>query len=560
MIDFGDFPRFAAAFWTLYDKSGARVPFRLNNAQRLVLAAIQQQRAAGRPVRLRILKFRQAGQSTLANAYTLHRTIINTGWTSISLADKTDLPAQWLRRCRSWLEQLPLRPSTGATNANELWFDRLGSRYYIGSAEGTTPGMGATIQAVHCSEVASWRDPDSVLADLLPAVPPGPDTIVLQESTGRAVGDWWYQRYHEAKRGESGYQAVFLPWHIQDEYRDSDTSDLIDLSVEEQALLRAGLDRHQLAWRRRILRDDFHGDEAAFRNQFPLDDVEAFLAGGANVYTAAQVARARGCIREPIWTGEIIPQADPRQYELIQSKAGRLWVYEQPRPGEHYAIGGDCQWGGRVESDFDAAYVERISDSKVVARWHGKLQLGEWAKTLASIGYRYNTGRLGPERNSLAAQGVILVLLGMTGNGWSYPNLFVRDRMAAFGVARPEDYGWLTTEQTKSTLVTLGMTLLSGGGLDCPDAALCDELAAYVRNEKNQFGAPEGQHDDLLMARLITAEVARQYRAELACDPNVGRGWPDLQAMDPANRRVAEHILESDRRDAEAAWGEQGTW
>ena len=226
-----NFRAYVLTWWKLYDKWGRHIDFNLTPAQKLIYSVAKCQQDNGKPIRVRILKYRQATVSTFCTAYMQHRAMTHSGHTALTIADKADLPAQWLRRCHRWYEQTPveMRPHAGATNANELYFDCMQSRYYIGSAEGKTPGMGATIQSIHCSEIDSWINPDEVLSDLLPALPPGPDTCVFQESTGRAVAGWWYQRYYEARDDpKNEYESIFLPWFIQPEYQDEDGVDRLD--------------------------------------------------------------------------------------------------------------------------------------------------------------------------------------------------------------------------------------------------------------------------------------------------------------------------------------------
>lgn len=57
------FSRFAANAWRIYSKEGPLVPYVLNPAQRMVDAVALRQQRAKRPVRIRVLKFRQAGIS-----------------------------------------------------------------------------------------------------------------------------------------------------------------------------------------------------------------------------------------------------------------------------------------------------------------------------------------------------------------------------------------------------------------------------------------------------------------------------------------------------------------
>lgn len=512
-----EFDAFARAYAQIMDKNGHPVKWAPNESQRRIQAAIAEQEDAGQPIRLRVLKYRQAGVSLWSTLWCLTRTIGNTGHGCISVADKQSLVEKWVERCRWWLKsfrQLPIRLDVGAENANEIFCRNLQSRYYIGSAEGKTPGMGDTLATIHCSELAFWNDPEKIWRQISPGLPPGPHTAVIQESVGLCAGDWWFERYHEAKAGDSGYKALFLPWYIQPEYQ-LDADDILAYTPKERGLLALGLTDRQLAWRRWQIATEFHHDEVAFANAYPANEDEAFLAAGRNVFTPDEVAKAKETVREPIWRGEIIPKRNPAEFELIGSDGGRLLIWEHPQAGKHYAIGADCQWGPRSESDFDAFFVECIETGKVVARFHGKAEMGEYAKTLAACGHYYNQAVLAPERNSAAARGVILPLLGLAGNDWSYPALYVRERHGRFGTPTPEDYGWLTDEHTKPEMVMYCHQMLGDGRMDWADSGAVSEMSAYIVDAKSKMTAPPGLHDDLLMSRMITAKVAAQARALL---------------------------------------------
>lgn len=514
-----EFPN-VAKLWTVSPKVGAPVSFRLNAAQKRLHMAIQELELAGKPVRVRVLKYRQAGVSVFCTARMLHWAMWNPGFVALSLADKAELPAQWIRRGKVWYEQTPFAPHVAASNAYEFWFDKIQSRYFVGSAEGQTPGMGETIRAIHCSEIASWRNPDAILSDLLPAVPPGRGTYVIQESTGRSRGDWWYQRYYAAKTKDDDYTAIFLPWFIQEEYR-ADPSEMIALNEREKALEKLGCDKAQLAWRRWQIRNEFAGDEAAFANQYPSTEDEAFLAGGRSVFNAEHVQAALKTVKPPVWRGDLIVSGRPTTYELVGTEGGRLSIWERPERGKHYAIGADVQFGSRGgggtdKQDFDAAYVECIETGQLCARIKCRADMRAWATTIAALGYHYNDAALAPERNGRGAEGVIAVLLGSAGNGWSYRNLWVRDKLKAWGVRTPADYGWYTDQHTWPELTSMAMSkLLSHGGMDwsCGDA--CSELAALIWDDQDRINAPEGQHDDCVKARLIAMRVAQAERPAL---------------------------------------------
>ena len=140
------------------------VPFDLNPPQQIIWAAMKAQIDAGKPIRIRILKARQQGVSLFSQNFCLHWTITKRSHQCLSIANRLDLPQQWIRQLKRLLRQLKAcsdAPTASASNKAELYFEELdGSRYMIGSALGETPGMGDTLNGVHCSEIASWANPE----------------------------------------------------------------------------------------------------------------------------------------------------------------------------------------------------------------------------------------------------------------------------------------------------------------------------------------------------------------------------------------------------------------
>ena len=62
-------------------------------------------------------------------------------------------------------------PTTKLANRNELSFPKTNSYFYIGTAGARKFGRGDTITHLHCSEIAFWQDPKSLVSGLYQAVP-----------------------------------------------------------------------------------------------------------------------------------------------------------------------------------------------------------------------------------------------------------------------------------------------------------------------------------------------------------------------------------------------------
>lgn len=550
-----DFPRVVAAHWTVYPKEGKQaVPFVLTASQRAVDGEIQRELQESGRVRLAVLKYRQARCSTYCCARMQHGVQTVPGITALSIADKLDLPAQWIRRARGWLNQTPeaWRPKAANTNAIELYFADWGSRYMIGSAEGKTPGVGLTIQRFHGSEPAYWLHPDDIERQTFQAIPLVKDSWVILEGTGESAGDWWSSFWWRAKNGESDYRAVFLSWLMDEGYHLPVDGEILGYSAAEQDLKKLGATDEQIAWRRWKIRNELSGDEAAFANQYPSTPEEAFLSGGTNVFNADQVRQAKGTVRPCAWRGAIYAEpGQPAAYRLVRDDSGYLLIWEEPKDDLHYAIGADTQWGTKDTADYDAAYVECLETRKVVARFKARLDTYLWASTLASLGHWYNRAVLAPEINGKGGQQVKLVLMGRAGNQWSYPNLYIRNRLRSFGIPKVEDYGWLTDEHSKADLVIHVKTSLEH--IDFADADCVSEMAAYIKTDDLKFTAPEGQHDDLLMARMITSRVAQEARTRLGT-PDEQEPFDPARAMRTPEQRMAEMIDPEGPAEAESGY------
>ena len=68
---------------------------------------------------------------------------------------------------------------------------------------------------------------------LMQAVPDHDSEVVI-ESTANGVGNLFHRMWKDAVAGDSDYDAIFLPWWIDEEYR-------VELSDEERGELVASL-------------------------------------------------------------------------------------------------------------------------------------------------------------------------------------------------------------------------------------------------------------------------------------------------------------------------------
>jgi hypothetical protein len=304
-----DLTRFAAAL-TIRPKRGALAPLILNRAQQFIDRRLDaQQRETGR-VRALILKGRQQGCSTYVAARFYHRVIHAKGVRVFILTHEEaatqnlfEIVERFHAHCHP-----RLKPSTGAANAKELYFDALESGYKVGTAGTKGVGRSATIQLFHGSEVAFWPHAETHAAGALQAVPDVAGTEVILESTANGMGNLFHETWRGAEAGENDYIAIFVPWYWQDEYRKTPPRDFVPSEEERTYAGLHGLDHAQLAWRRAKIAQ--LKDPALFRQEYPATAAEAFeMSGHDSFIPPALVAAARKATCEP--SGPLVIGFDP---------------------------------------------------------------------------------------------------------------------------------------------------------------------------------------------------------------------------------------------------------
>jgi len=231
-----NFPYFASACLNIRAKSGQEERFKLNKAQMYIHQKIEEQKSEIGRVRVLILKGRQQGCSTYAEARLYHKVSQSKGKRAFILTHEHEATSNLFDMVRRYHEGNPFRPSVSSSNAKELVFDKLDSGYKVGTAGNKAVGRSQTLQYFHGSEVGFWPNGEEHLAGILQAVPLEDDTEVILESTANGVGGVFYDMVQTAQRGEGQYRLIFVPWFWQPEYQMMAPSSLELTSDEIQDL------------------------------------------------------------------------------------------------------------------------------------------------------------------------------------------------------------------------------------------------------------------------------------------------------------------------------------
>ena len=282
-----DFPAYAETCLRIRTKAGKVEALKLNRAQRHVHERLEEQKARTGKVRALLLKARQQGFSTYIGGRFYWRASLHRGVTVFILTHEQDATDNLFAMVGRYHEHTPCKPATGASSAKELVFDRLDSGYSVGTAGAKAVGRSKTVQLFHGSEVAFWPNASTHFAGVVQAIPDLPGTEIILESTANGMGGEFHERWQQAEAGIGDYQAIFIPWFWQDEYR-RETSPDFELDEEEQDYQSAyGLDLGQMAWRRNKIAE--LKDPLLFKQEYPATAAEAFQTTGHDSYIPASL-------------------------------------------------------------------------------------------------------------------------------------------------------------------------------------------------------------------------------------------------------------------------------
>jgi len=294
-----DFEFYARNCLFIRTKSGGVEPFILNDAQQYINKRLEEQRARTGKVRAIVLKGRQQGCSTYVEGRFYWRTTHRKGFRTFILTHEADATANLFTMVDRYHQNCPLfvRPQVAASNAKELVFSQLDSDYKLGTAGNKAVGRSQTVQNFHGSEVAFWPNADEHVKGIIQAVPDGPDTEIILESTANGMGNFFHQQWKKAESGESEYIAVFVPWFWQTEYAKEIPPDFVMNEDEEKLASQHNLTAKQIYWRRNKIAElssNGANGETAFKQEYPCNAAEAFqITGRDGLITPTTIMRAR---------------------------------------------------------------------------------------------------------------------------------------------------------------------------------------------------------------------------------------------------------------------------
>jgi hypothetical protein len=295
----------------ILDKAGTKLPFLFNQAQSFVHERLERQLAETGRVRALILKGRQQGVSTYVGARYYHKTSMFHGQRAFIVAHEQKATNNLFSMVKRYHENNPCPISTGATNAQELIFDKLDGGYKLATAGTKDVGRSNTAQLLHGSEFAFWDNAAMHLAGIGNTIGDLPGSEIILESTANGLGNQFHTMWQEAEAGRGEYIAIFVPWYWQAEYRAKVREDFELSDEDREYMLAYGLDMEQMQWRANKISTYGRGHEWLFDQEYPATAALAFKTSTLNpLISPNAVARAAATdFRER--SGPLIIGCDP---------------------------------------------------------------------------------------------------------------------------------------------------------------------------------------------------------------------------------------------------------
>jgi len=504
-----------------------------NVVQERLYREIVHQRTIGKPVRIIILKPRQTGMSTITEALIYTDTATHPNVNSMIIAHDDDASKTIFDMSRLIHDNLPahLQPATASSNKKELLFRNpsskdprpsLNSKILIDTAANLRAGRSYTIHNFHGSEVAEWKDGKRLMAAMMPAVPEMAGTMVILESTGGNIGDYFYDTYWAAKRGENGFKAFFFPWFDFPDYTqpfdspDAKKAFLAGISKPEFSpesgkpsdsyelamMKKYNLTPEQLNWRRMIIASiQCNGDSDIFAWQYPSTEEEAFLHSGRPVWDKKMLQKRQLACKEGA-VGNL--ELADKQVKFVPMSGGYLEIWHNPDPQEEYFIGGDVA-EGLEHGDYSCAQV-LDSNLNHCAEWHGHMDPDEYGHELEKLSAYYNHALVGVEAMQ---HGLTVIRYLREKNTPQYKRTYVdkeTDEMR-------EELGWATDKKTRPILVDGLGRVLRTEELKTHSRRFIDECLTFIRDAKGKPRAVKGKCDDTIIAMGIAVQLTEMSPA-----------------------------------------------
>lgn len=384
-----------------------------------------------------------------------------------------------------------------------------GSISAIGVANSARSGTFSV--GVHISELGKLAKlyqgrAEEIVTGTLPAIPVGGQAII--ESTAEGASGLFHDIFMDGWKirdtvtpalSKAHFKCVFYNWTWD--------VDEIEAAAQDGIIQVSEMEECEINWREYQIENSLSDNEMNFyylkwinankdidklHQEFPTHPMEAFLSSGSPYYSSRKAAQMLDRCDNNYTRYSFI------NGEFIQDERGDLYIYEEPKVGKNYVIGGDVA-EGLLNGDYSVACVVGF-DKNIKALYRGHCEPDDYKTMVEALGKKYNTALLAIEFNK-DGNWVNTAL-----RNDNYPNLYVRTTVDDITKEVTRSYGWLTNKKNRDFM--LGESKKHFNSTDMINCRpLLEEILTFVRDKRGKPQASVGAHDDVVISWAIAVAV-----------------------------------------------------
>jgi hypothetical protein len=513
-----------STFAIIKDKRGKTIKPKANILQTRMFEYYRKCQLEGKACKMVILKPRQKGASTCAQALTYHHMRKHPDLAGSLMGDIAGTSDKVFEIYRRYAENDLFPWDEGGSNLAEggNLADSIklatNSEYGKETAGSKNAGRSGTIQVGNMTEVAFWPNTgakDPALGYLQSLYDGDNVSLCVADSTPNGPAGWFYNTWIQDNDWAKIFAAWFefedsvVPFKSEDErkgFKDSMTDD------EKSEVERFDVNMEQLHWRRRVLQDKCNGDISKFRQEYPSDPEECFLMSSRprfHIQVLQEMTEAAKTANPRI--GVLTLQENGKS-TFMPDNAGGWKIYDEPVHDNSYLIsvdtctGEDQQIQGlAADPDFHSVQVWRqgYDDlngdwhvSRLVALHHSRMDIGVLVEEIEAVSRWYGNAFIVPEVNN---SGLALVKYLIDRGLHVYRRRKINDSTGMVEKA----FGWSTDKVTRKTVIDHMSAEILNRNVDIPDLGVLKELRVFVVNDRGKPEAAPGHHDDHVLAAAI---------------------------------------------------------
>ena len=226
---------------------------------------------------------------------------------------------------------------------------------------------------------------------------------------------------------------------------------------------------------------------------------------GKTVFDARAIQKRLETIPKAIKTGYFDYEYDGlsiNNIKWINDKNGYINIYQVPNVPKvtQYCIGGDTAGEG---SDFFIGQVLDAKTGEQVAVLKHQFDADQYTRQMYCLGKYYKDALIGIEANFDSYPIMELQRIG-------YTKQYTREAQDTYTGKTEKRFGFKTTKLTRPTIISRLIEIVREHCDTINDSATLEELLTIIRNEKGRIEAPEGGHDDMMMALAIAHHIREQ--------------------------------------------------